>query len=120
MDILSSIFSVPYLKEADHEAICHELCVRIGAILQQGKDTPEQLHARDQPVHRQTRKQIRKRDLADDLGDLTDGLEVDELVPMELEVVGKPGHPRIVCRLCQLFCSNKAMRLRLLMFEASM
>lgn len=76
-----------YLEDGHHEAVRHDLAVALSSILQEGEDSPAQIHGWDKQMHGDPREEVDERQEAQDVADDEDGLELDELVSVKAKVV---------------------------------
>lgn len=88
-----------YLEPSNEEAVGRNLGEAIGAELQQREYAPADVKEGDDPVHWEHSEEEHERYLAHNRPDCVHGLQLDQLVAREAEVVFHSGYVRIICQL---------------------
>lgn len=93
-----------YRKDAHKETICHKLGVVVRTKLQQRKQSPANLHTRNQVIHGVKREKQGERQLPYHSTDRIYRLKMDQLISMEVEIVREPRDIRIIYSLTVSVC----------------
>jgi hypothetical protein len=75
-------------KEADDKAESHKLRIALRFMLNESEYSPAELQTRDEPVHWNFWKEIQERHETNNVGNHEHGLELHELVSMEVQLGG--------------------------------
>lgn len=85
-------------EEADEEAVCHKLGIPLSSVLQQRKYSPAYLEPWNDVVHLEHGKEYHEGNLSNDRADHIHGLEIDELVAIEVEIFFEACNVCVICR----------------------
>lgn len=74
-------------EEAHHEPVRRQFSERVCSILQQGEESPKDIHGGDSPVHGDVGEQEHEGHHANNCADCVHCLEFDELIALEAQLL---------------------------------